>query len=62
MKTVFETITKDFDFIIDKDRDNDLHLYTLNSIEESPYSSFEFHLKKEEALNLAQHILKLYSE
>lgn len=62
MKTVFETISNDFNFVVDKDEDNDLHFCTLNSFEEHPHSSFEFHLKKEEVLNLAQHILKLYSE
>lgn len=62
MEIVFEPINENSSFCIEKDKENEvLYFRSLTDYVDSPYY-ISFALQKEEALNLAQHILKLYSE
>lgn len=63
MKTLFETIYEGGDFVVDFYHEGEKTLY-FKSIETNPndHNFLFLLLSKEEALNLAQHILKLYSE
>ena len=61
MKTVFEPINENSSFSVEKDKENDvLYFRSITDYSNSPFY-ISFALEKEEALNLAQHILKLYS-
>ena len=62
MKTVFEPINENSSFSVEKDKENDvLYFRSITDYIDSPFY-ISFAIKKEEALNLAQYILKLYSE
>lgn len=62
MKTIFEPINENNSFFVEKDNDNQtLYFRSLTDYQDSPHY-ISFSIQKEEALNLANHILKLYSE
>lgn len=62
MKVLFEPINENSSFSIDKDKENDvLYFRSLTDYVDSPFY-ISFAMEREEALNLARHILKLYSE
>ena len=62
MKTIFEPINKNSSFSVEKVEHNEvLYFGSITDYVESPFY-VSFALPKEDALNLAQHILKLYSE
>lgn len=61
MKTVFEPLNRNHAFHVEKDKDNEtLYVKSLSNVLNGKFN-FGFILEKKEALNLAQHILKLYS-
>ena len=62
MKTIFEPINRDQTFFIEKDNDNETLFIKSMSKSVNGKFNFGFILEKEEALNLAQYILKLYSK
>lgn len=62
MKTIFEPINDNSAFSVEKDKDNNVLCFrSITDYTDSPHY-ISFALPKEEALSLAQHILKLYSE
>lgn len=62
MKTLFEPINANSSFFVEKDLDNEtIYFRSVQDYEPSP-NYISFVIEKEEAINLANYILKLYSE
>lgn len=62
MKTIFEPINGDYSFYVEKDNDNGtVYIKSTSNVPNGKFN-FGFILEEKEALNLAKHILKLYSK